>query len=223
MAIDALNETASGTMPGTFNLEQNGLGKEMFLKLLVAQLTNQNPLNPMEDTEFLGQLAQYSSLEQLMNMNDTLNTNNELTISVHNAMMMDLIGKEIKIQSNVLHWSEDATVKISYYHTQGTDVSVQILDETGEVVRNMYVGTKPAGENLVTWDGKDDQGNSVPFGNYLVNVVSKTGDGAEVQLPTFLFGRVTSIQYAGGNPIPYLGNQPVNPSDIVAVYEPSGD
>ncbi len=222
MAIDAINQTSPNPTPETFNLEQNGLGKDSFLKLLVAQLTNQDPLNPMNDTEFLAQLSQYSSLEQLMNMNDTLNTNNELTMSVHNAMMMNLIGKEVKIQDNVLNWSEGSNSKISYYQNHGVEAAVRILDESGEVVRNMIIEPQGAGESWIEWDGKDNLGNAVPPGRYAFEVVSATSEGAEAQLPTFLTGKVTGIQYAGGNPILYMGNQSVNPTDIIAVYDSSG-
>lgn len=223
MAIDAVSQTTPNSTQETFNMEQAGLGKETFLKLLVAQLTHQDPLNPMKDTEFLGQLSQYSSLEQLMNMNDTLTTNNDLTMSVHNAMMMNLIGKEVKIQDNILNWSEGSGAKISYYQNQGVEVAVRILDESGAVVRNMVVGPQAAGESRIEWDGKDDLGNTAPPGSYAFEVVSRTSEGAGVQLPTYLTGKVTGIQYAGGNPILYMGNQRVNPSDIVAVYESSGE
>ena len=68
-------------------------------------------------------------------------------------------------------------------------------------------------------DGRDDQGGQAPFGNYIFKVLSKDAQGNEIQLPTALVGKVTGIQYAGGNPILYLGAQAVNPSDIIAIFE----
>ena len=112
MAIDPVSQV-TGSLTGTEYLEQNNLGKEAFLKLLVAQLTNQDPMKPMENQEFLSQLSQYSSLEQLMNLNDAMTASNNLTASVYNAMMTNLIGKEIKVQGNLLQWSENPSAGIS--------------------------------------------------------------------------------------------------------------
>jgi len=220
MSIDAISQTPE-TMSSASYLDQSGLGKEAFLKLLVAQLTNQDPLEPMDNQEFLGQLSQYSSLEQLMNLNDTLSLNNDLTMSVHNALMMDLIGKDVKVMGDILHWSDDATAKISYTLPQAGNVSVQILDESDQVIRTLNEGLQAAGDHVLEWDGRDNLGNLAPPGDYRVQVM--TGDGQETasQLQTYIIGRVTGIQFIGGNPVPYIGNQAVNPANIIAIYDPS--
>ena len=78
------------------------LGKDDFLKLMIEQMKNQDPLSPMEGTEFTAQLAQFSSLEQLSNMSDSLeqsiNANYQLTQAVNNTMTAALIGKEVKLE-----------------------------------------------------------------------------------------------------------------------------
>ena len=176
-----------------------------------------DPLNPMENTEFLGQLSQYSSLEQLMNLNESFGTNNNLTASVYNSMMTNLIGKDVTVQGNVLHWSEDSTARLSYY-SQGGDVTVEIADSNGLPVRTLNLGAQTVGEQMLSWDGKDDGGQTVPDGSYLVKVTTQVDEETQV-LPTYIIGRVTGVQYAGGSPVLYVGNQVVNPADIVAIYE----
>ena len=220
MSINAITQVPE-TMTSASYLDQSGLGKEAFLKLLVAQMTNQDPMEPMDNQDFLGQLSQYSSLEQLMNLNDTLNMNNDLTMSVHNALMMNLIGKDVKVLGDILQWSDNATAKISYTLPQAGNISVQILDDSGNVVRTLDEGLQAAGDHVLEWDGRDGEGNLVPSGNYRVNVFTQEDQDTASQAPTYIIGRVTGIQYIGGNPVPYIGDQAVNPADIVAIYEPS--
>ncbi len=220
MSIDAISQTPE-TISSASYLDQSGLGKEAFLKLLVAQLTNQDPLEPMDNQEFLGQLSQYSSLEQLMNLNDTLSLNNNLTMSVHNALMMNLIGKDVKVMGDTLHWSDDATSKVSYTLQEAGNVSVQILDESDQVIRILDEGLQASGEHILEWDGRDSLGNLVPPGDYQVQVMTGEGQDTATQLQTYIIGRVTGIQYIDGNPFPYIGDQAVNPADIISIYEPS--
>ena len=222
MSVDTVTQV-TGSISGTQYLQENGLGKEAFLKLLVAQLTNQDPLEPMENHEFLGQLSQYSSLEQLMNLNETLSTNNDLTMSVHNALMTNMIGKDVRVQGDTFEWSEGTTTKILYYVPQEQPISIEICDASGEVVRKMDVGLQNAGDHTLEWDGRDDNGGSVSPGYYSFRVYSKDGQGGEASILTYIFGRVTGIQFMNGNPILHVGNMAINPTDVVAVYEPSED
>ena len=221
MQVDAVSQSSAASIAGTTSLDQSGMGKEAFLRLLVAQLRHQNPLEPIGNTEFLAQLSQFSSLEQLYNVNETLARNGDLTLSVHNALMTNLIGKDVKVQGNVLQWTENSEVKVAYEMVQGGEVFIQVFDDQGLVVRNIGLGPQNEGSHLYGWDGKDNEGNRVSPGNYSVRVLKINAEGAEVDLPTYLIGRVTGIQYLNGNPVLCVGDQVVNPSDVIAIYEPS--
>ena len=108
MAVDSISSSVLSSAQGGLQLYQNNMGKDAFLELLVTQLRYQDPLKPMENTEFLAQLSQFSSLEQLWNVNETLGQNVDLTQSVNNALMTNLIGKEVKVSGNVLYWEDGA-------------------------------------------------------------------------------------------------------------------
>lgn len=214
MDVNTVNSAATGTYGA---LKQNNLGQEAFLQLLVTQLRYQDPMNPMENTEFLAQLSQFSSLEQLWNMNETMSRNVDMTQSVNNALMPNLIGKEVKVMGNIVQWENDSATSLSYNLDAVGDVTVEIMDSQGKVIRTVDVGQQLAGEHMYQWDGKDNQGDVAPEGGYLIRVKAVDAQGAETQPITYLTGPVTSIEFVDGNPVIYLGDQIVNPSDIVSI------
>lgn len=203
------------------SIDQGALGKEAFLELLVTQLRNQDPLNPMENTEFLAQLSQFSSLEQLFNVNEALNRNADLTLSVHNTLMSQLIGKDVKLEGDIIRWQQGDGTEIAYDVASGGEVTVQLLNTHGEVVRSISMGEQSIGEYRVAWDGLDDNGNVALPGEYQVRILHAAADGQQSVLNSYLIGRVTSVRFVDGNPILYIGNQSVNPSDIIAIYDSS--
>ncbi len=111
--------------------EQNHLGKDEFLRLLVTQLSHQDPLNPMEDREFIAQLAQFSSLEQMMNMNDTMHTFVDLQLEGLFAQQSQLIGKKVT-------WIEEQNGEI----VQGEGRVQSIFIEQGQIFAELDDGKK---------------------------------------------------------------------------------
>ena len=218
MDVTNVVSTNSG-VAGTTAVDQGGMGKDAFLQLLVTQLRYQDPLKPMENTAFIAQLSQYSSLEQLINMNETMENNNNLTVSVHNALMTNLIGREVKIPGNVISWNEGSDMHVSYTLNAGDEVTVEVLNSEGEVVRTVSMGSQEMGDHTFAWDGLDDTGFPVESGNYRVRVTTPNEDGGQYEWATYLIGKVTSIRFDNGNPILFVGNQAVNPSQIVGIYD----
>jgi flagellar basal-body rod modification protein FlgD len=210
-----MNTAYAGATP----LDSNGMGKDAFLQLLVTQLRYQDPLKPMENTEFLAQLSQFSSLEQLFNMNETLEKNGDLTLSVHNALMSNLIGREVKIPGNVIAWDGGTDMRVSYGLDSAGEVTVEVYDSAGKAVRTVSMGPQDMGEHTFTWDGLDDTGFPVESGNYRVRVTTPNTDGGKNEWSTYLIGKVTSIRFENGSPVIYVGDQAVNPSDVVGIFE----
>lgn len=221
MPVEATDQAASSVISRHSDSSRTQLGKDAFLKLLVTQLRNQDPLKPMENMEFVAQLSQFSSLEQLWNVNETLSRNGDLTKSVHNALMTNLIGKDIKVSEKVIYWTEDSQQELAYDLAQSGNVAVQVVGELGKVIRNIDVGREIEGEHSVLWDGKDNFGKPVAPGNYNFKVFLVDEQGRGTEVPTYLRGKVTGIRFVDGNPVLYIGRQAVDPSDIVAIYESS--
>lgn len=195
----------------------SALGKEAFMNLLVTQLRYQDPLEPMENTEFVAQLAQFSSLEQLWNMNGNLETNVLLIQSLQNSMMAGLIGREIRLLGNSIVLPESGQVSLHYSIEANAKVTVEIMDSTGSVVRTLQLGTQEAGNNQCLWDGEDELAQKLDAGIYTFRVQAADQAGNEVSSTTYTVGSVTGVRFLTGNPILLIGNLEVSPSDIIEI------
>ncbi|MCD6116525.1 flagellar hook assembly protein FlgD, partial [bacterium] len=155
MMVDSVS---SGQASGILQAAAGGsdiMGKDSFLQLLVTQLKNQDPLQPMDNTQFVAQLAQFSSLEQVQNLNGLMSQNNDLTLSVHNALMTNLIGKVVSVDSDQVYWDGNEASAIEYDVEEPGKVSFEIYDQDGSLVRTVAGEDKLAGTYTFQWDGLD--------------------------------------------------------------------
>ncbi len=195
------------------------LGKYDFLKLLVKQLAHQDPLNPMDSTEFTSQLAQFSSLEQLNNVNSTLSEILAFQHSLQNAMVTNLIGKVVRISGNTIYLSDKADISYALSN-DAASVKVSIFDKSGSLVRSEEIGPQAAGNNSYVWDGKDTFGNQMSEGSYTFEIEAQDSSGNPVQALTNTSGTVTGVAFEDG--ITYLvldKYMMVNLSEILSVEE----
>jgi len=198
----------------------SALGKDEFLLLLTTQLKYQDPMNPMDNTEFVAQLSQFSSLEQLYNINDTMGQGNQLSLAMNNTMMTSLIGKEIHFASDTLYNGDSGvSADVGFYLSNSGAVQVNIIDENDQVVRSMNQGVLLAGEQQVSWDGMDDTGALAAKGAYRVQITYQSESGQEAALNPYMIGHVNGLQVADGQPVLYVGDQAVNPALIVSIFE----
>ena len=179
------------------------LGRDDFLTLLIAQIQNQDPLNPLESTEFTAQLAQFSSLQQLYEMNEGLAGIQEALYDQGEQGLLELIGKTVKADDNTI-LVEDGTVLSSgsYSLEQGADVTVVVYDSSGQEVRTLYLNWQDEGEHDVGWDGRDYDAEMVEDGTYFFEVTAKDEGGNDVAANTYVYGEVTGVTYQYG--LPYL-------------------
>ena len=177
------------------------LGKDDFLKLFVMQLRFQNPLNPINNTEFSAQLAQFSSLEQLNNMNMQLHDLLLFQNSIQNTLTSDLIGKQVKIPGNEVYLKDNS--EIAYILQENASmVKVSVYTSSGELVKEVNLGQQTAGEKSYVWDGTDNNGNHLLEGNYQIKVEAFDNSGQPVNVSTMVYGTVTGITF--DNNITYL-------------------
>ncbi len=176
------------------------LGKDDFLKLLVTQLRYQDPMNPMNGTEFASQLAQFSSVEQLQNINANLETslsaNAVMTQSINNALATTFVGKSVRAATSSFRYDGISASNLGYNLPAGAgSVTLRIKDSAGMVVRTITGGGTGVGDNTVKWDGKDDLGNQLAAGQYTVAVEAVDGKGASVTATTFIDGIVSGVRF----------------------------
>lgn len=198
MAITAVDNIYSSTQiasPG------KTLGKDDFLKLLVTQLRFQNPLSPLDNTEFTAQLAQFSSLEQLNNINTQLHDLLLFQNSLQNTLTSSLIGKQVKIPGNEVYLKD--TSEISYtLQENASKIKISVYNSSGELVKEVNLGQQTSGEKSYVWDGTDNNGNHLSEGHYQIKVEAFDDSGKPVNVSTVVYGTVTGITFE--NNITYL-------------------
>ena len=178
------------------------LDQEDFLKLLFEQLKHQDPLNPMESTEFTAQLAQFSSLEQLFGMNENLTGIQKILSNQDKENLLELIGKTVKANDNTILIKDGGSASGSYLLQDRANVTISIYDSNGFEIRTLNLGTQDAEEYDVEWDGRDESGDIVEDGIYTFEVIAKDDAGNHVTASTYTSGEVTGVTYQYG--IPYL-------------------
>ncbi len=195
---------------------QDMQGKDTFLKLLVAQMQHQDPLDPQKNEEFVAQLAQFSSLEQLMGVNESLGALYAATNSMNNASMTQLLGRTVMAYTDNFEYSGAGDQDIYFdINADVENLTVTITDESGRVVAREELGAMDSGEHSWTWDGTDVHGNPVGEGNYTIGVSAKTKAGEDVEVFTMIRGEVDGMSYETGAPVPSVNGTQVGIGDIV--------
>lgn len=220
---DAISSTTSGTSVDASQLISSGadmLAKDDFLKLLVTQLRYQDPINPMENTEFIAQLAQFSSLEQMQNIGSGIDELKILMSSVNSSMATQIIGKEVKFLGDNITYSGQDELNLNYELAGNAKVTLEVYDENNELVASLVAGEKTSGHQVYQWDGKGNDGEKVPEGEYNFKVTAVDTDGETVQSVTYSVERVKGLKFDSGNAILNLGDQDVYLSDIYEILEP---
>lgn len=199
------------------------LGKDDFLKMLVMQLRYQDPLNPMKGTEFAAQLAQFSSVEQLHNINssllNSLDTNAVMAQSINNALAAAFVGKQVRASGNEFQFEGNKEVKFGYSLADAAaTASVKIFDAQGNLVR-ILSGPTNKGENQLVWDGKNEQGVTVAGGKYKIEIESKDSNGKIITSSPYLYGTVSAVRYKAEGTMFVVNGIEVRLSSILEIMQ----
>lgn len=194
------------------------LGKNEFLNLLVAQLNNQNPLEPQGNGEFIAQLAQFSSLEGI----EKLNTSMESLLSSYQSSQAlqasSLVGRKVIVPSEKAVVDTSESFKASLVlPVSSSNVYVNVYDDAGALVTRVNLGEQAAGNVSFIWDGKDASGNLMPPGTYKFEAQA-TYDGETKGLYTLLPANVDSVTLGGSELIlnlAGLGSVPLSHVQII--------
>lgn len=224
MSIDTGAIGASAVIPTTQNGSQAGTGKttldrDAFLKLLVAQLQHQDPLKPMEGTEYVAQLSQFAMVEQSLAQTAKLDVVSTQLTGLSNNEAASLVGKEVTIRGKGIAFdgllATGASVSLG---GAAQKVQVAIKDENGHVVRTLELGAKPAGAMGVSWDGKGDNGEKVPAGKYQIDVKATGEGGSPIAVSQEVTSVVSRVTFEKGYPELVLASGNMAPiSDLVSV------
>lgn len=146
--------------------DRTELGQQDFLRLMTTQLQYQDPFKPMESGEFLGQMAQFSTVSGIQSMQESLATLSTALTSSQSLQAAALVGHGVMVPGDSGYlFGEDGLVGAVNLESAGR-VSVEITDGAGQVVRRLDLGEQPAGEARFSWDGLDAEGEAMPEGSY---------------------------------------------------------
>ncbi len=178
----------------------NAMGKNDFLLLLVAQLENQDPMNPQDATEFTAQLAQFSSLEQLENVNKSLEGLGAMSSEMERMSALGLIGQNVVAQTGNFHFTGDP-VQLGYrLNTQAEDVKMYVLNQTGSTVATISSQQTDPGQYFISWDGLGDSGMPLEAGNYSLAIRAVDKDDNLLQADSLIKGKVNVVDMSGATP-----------------------
>lgn len=222
MAIESVNTLAAPTAlrtDPTASESNDRLGKNAFMKLLTAQLKNQDPLNPTDSKEFVTQLSQLTSVEQLTNMDQRLQALEIATAGVGNTQAVGLMGKTVTADGSSLRLGQVGGVSADYNLTAPADVKIKILNSNGQVVSTVNVGTASTGPHTFQWDGTDGNGQRLPQGRYEMQVEAKDAAGNPAGAVSNYTGVVTNISYENGYPELMIGDRRIMLGDVMTVQQ----
>jgi flagellar basal-body rod modification protein FlgD len=208
---------ADKTSTASDNSSDTTMGTEDFLTLLVAQLENQNPLDPADTEQFTDQLAQFSQVEQLINANDKLDE--MITDGEDSASDVDVnsfVGLDVTATVTSMT-IDDGSVTPGFYEVdEPAEVIVYVYDADGTKVATLAQGEVTAGSYLISWDGTDDAGDSLDDGEYSYVVMANSGDGYQ-EVQSYLSGTVDAVSYQDGKGYLVISGVLVDPDDVTTV------
>jgi len=224
MDIGQVSAQAQAASQGEQSLTGNNkMGQDQFLQLLVAQMQNQDPINPMDGKEFASQLAQFNSVEQLIGVNNGLKELSQsqqlMRAEMTNSMASSLTGKQVRALSNKVNLQAGQNADINYdLNNPASEVEIIIRDASGNEVRRKTIDGAPAGDNSWSWDGKSNDGIDVPDGEYSVEINATNGDKS-VKSRMFIEGTANKVRFTGNGVRVSIDGVEVPIGDIETVAE----
>jgi len=193
------------------------LTQQDFMNLFVAQMQYQNPLDPMSDSDMATQLAQLNTVNALTTMNNTLNEMMTNQASQNNLQATSLIGKTIEATGNSLSIQNGVVSNGAYQLSQPGNVTIQISDSSGNLVRQINAGSQGTSMQSIGWNGTNQQGVTLPDGTYTFQVSATDQSGNAVSAATYLLGTVDGVSFQNGAAVYQVGGNNINFSDILAI------
>lgn len=196
VTLTAAAQSAAKTQNQSVKLGQDF---NQFLNLLTTQLMNQDPLNPMDSSEFTNQLVQFSQVEQSINTNQKLDDMLALQLGSLSTVALGYVGMDVTYTSTEMNWDGTRPIDINYALEKTASIlKVNVYDEkTGTLIRSMDA-PKAAGGQKAQWDGKDNSGNIVAPGTYNLKIEAADNDQKPISVSTAVSGNVRGIESQNG-------------------------
>lgn len=215
--ITATSNTSTGSTASRADAGALAKTFDNFLQLLTKQLEKQDPLSPMDATQFTSQLVQFSTVEQAINTNGKLDRLIEVISSSAQTSALQYIDSTVEIDTRVAHLADKGEAGFGYTLPKAAkEVRIAVLDADGKVVRET-AGNRAAGGNAFVWDGKGSNGTRQPAGTYRVEVTALDEAGEVMATEARASGKVAGVTTVNGRLMLTIGGTAVPVEAVTAV------
>lgn len=199
----------------------NQLDKDAFMKMMLAQLKNQDPTNPLKSHEMAAQLAQFTSVEKLQNIDDTLTALKDQQNPTTNFQALNFIGRYVSGDSaKLVRGEHDKTHEFPFtLPADAAEATISVKDADGQAIRKFELRNLKKGDNQVTWNGETDNGGVARPGEYSFEIVAKGKDSRKLAVDTKFNGQITGVNYTNRGPVLLIGNKSVRLSDVKKIVD----
>jgi flagellar basal-body rod modification protein FlgD len=219
-SVDNSKSAAAAAAPAPPNPKGDMGSTDTFMKLLVAELKQQDPMDPMQARDMVAQLASLSSVQKLSTIDQKLGALQTGSMSSASMQTANLIGKTVTAQTNRLTLNSTGTPTGSYKLQSDADtVAIKVIDGQGQTVRQLDAGGQSGGSKSFEWDGRDATGKRVPNGTYNFAVTAQDSKGVPVPVSTEVNGLVSEITYENGAPEVVVGGAHVGLADVTTIAQ----
>lgn len=198
------------------------LDKDAFMKLMLAQMKNQDPTNPLKSHEMAAQLAQFSSLEQLQNVNTTLDSIKSGQKPSETYQALNFIGKAVSGDSaKVLRMKGDKDHTFNFtLPDDAKSADIVVKDQEGETIRKVTLKDLKKGENSWRWNGEGENGLPASTGEFRFLIEAKNSLGKKIAVRTSFDGTITGVNYTADGPVLLVGDQAIKLKDVKKIVDP---
>lgn len=199
--------------------KSNELGQDVFLELMITQMRNQSPLDPQDNSEFVAQLAQFSSVEGLDKLNTTTENMSSMFQSSQALQASSMVGRTVKVNTETAILQPggaiEGTIEVP---TSTSSLAMNVYNSAGQLVDNKFLGPQASGDISFAWSGIGQGGEALPGGTYRFEVLASVADGGTEQLSTALSANINSVS-VGNNGTLTLNVAGVGPVSMSSVRE----
>ena len=211
-----LLSASQNTLQSAAGLAQNF---DDFLTLLTTQLQNQDPLEPLDSSEFTTQLVQFASVEQQIGQNARLDEIVKIQGGSQAVGAVSFLDTIVEAFGNTAALQDGQAGYTYTLPSEAATLTINIKNEAGETIRTL-TGETAAGKHSLVWDGKNDQGIAQPEGKYSITVTAKNAEGGDITASTGVVGKVSGVTVKDGQLVLDLGGITVKVTDVLSVKKP---
>ena len=208
--------TSSSANSSSSSATSSSSGTSDFLELMIAQLQNQNPLDPTDTNEFVNQLISYEQIDQTEEMNESLSSMLTSFNSLISTSAVDYLGQTVEAYGDTTSLQDGQATWGYSLSDEAADVTVTVKDSDGNTVWEGS-GETEAGKHTFTWDGKCSDGTQLSDGEYTIEIEATDADGGSVYGYTTVIGKVDGIDSSSGDTLLTIGGTSVALDDVIGV------